>query len=223
MHAICLETKARNIAKLILPLVSFFLLNIGAFYVAGVFSSQVSTSTGSEVLLFSPECGYIDNSYTDVSSGLIPYYVQLAVASANYAQQCYQLNVTAQDCSTFSKQNLPYHKSTGVACPYNGIICVKNRGAIQFDTGQLNSHIDLGINAPPQDCFTYRAVVTCSPLKTQGYSSLQRGSDGSVESQVMNYYYETSGTENLITIPQTYFYPSYLNFNLTTVSECTRL
>lgn len=171
--------KAKNTTKRILPLMTFCFLNIGAFYVASVFSSQVSTSTGSEVLVSSPDCGYIDpnidDTITSLFGGLIPYYVQLAVASANYAQQCYNTDVTSQDCSTFSKTSLPVDKLTGVACPFNQSICVKESGAIQFDTGHLNSHSDLGINDPPENRFTYRAVVTCSPLKTEGYTSLKMG------------------------------------------------
>ncbi|KUJ09083.1 uncharacterized protein LY89DRAFT_788489 [Mollisia scopiformis] len=219
--------KAKSIAIRVIPLLTQGLLNIGAFYVASVFSSQISTSTGSEVLLSSPQCGYInpglDDSFTDQFSGLLPYYVQLAVASTDYAQQCYQINVTAQDCSTFSKHSLPYHKSTGVACPFNQSICLQASDAIQFDTGPLDSHVDLGINAPQEDRFTYRSVLTCSPLKTQGYTSLQNGSDGSVESQVMNYYYGTSGTEDLsVPNPYTYFYPNYLDLNITTQSQNTQ-
>lgn len=39
-------------------------------------------------------------------------------------------------------------------------------GAMEMDTGLIDSHHALGINVPKADRITYRKVATCSPLRT---------------------------------------------------------
>ncbi|KAB2568801.1 hypothetical protein DBV05_g12525, partial [Lasiodiplodia theobromae] len=48
-------------------------------------------------------------------------------------------------------------------------MCKLEHGNIVFDT-HLDSHSDLGINAPPEDRVTLRRITSCAPLVTEGYT-----------------------------------------------------
>jgi len=66
---------------------------------------------------------------------------------------------------------LPYSIDTQQDCPFSGrTAClgvnytVVNE-AMAMDTGELDSHVDFGINAPSGDRITFRKRVTCSPIQ----------------------------------------------------------
>ena len=42
---------------------------------------------------------------------------------------------------------------------------------MRLDTGLINSHFDLGINAPPEDRVEYRQVLECAPLRTDAFAT----------------------------------------------------
>ncbi len=46
-----------------------------------------------------------------------------------------------------------------------------------MDTGLLDSHADLGINAPPQNRVSFRRVTTCAPLHATPWGTTQNDSE----------------------------------------------
>jgi hypothetical protein len=65
-------------------------LSIAAFTVAGDFSSQTSTSVGTEVLLEGNKCGIFSSNVPGaLLDRALPYSGKILEDAANYAQQCY--------------------------------------------------------------------------------------------------------------------------------------
>ena len=129
--------------------------------------------TADEVLIASPNCGlYIVG--TDTEAHFFESAVhssKLISASADYAQQCYASGASAQECSIFIKKQIPQYTSTNTSCPFPGKdqICLRNSTNLRIDTGLIDSHEHLGMNAAPKDRFFYRNVLECAPLRVQGF------------------------------------------------------
>lgn len=127
-----------------------------------------------------------DEAFLDLLySHLEPYYSKLTTASLSYAQQCYGNTTAEQECSVFVQREIPQIVSSA-NCPFPGKsrICLRNATNLRLDTGLIDSHNHLGINAAPEDRFYYRNLLECGPLRTEGYtrnSSIQTlpFSDGS--------------------------------------------
>jgi hypothetical protein len=150
------------------------------FSVAGVFSSKVATERGGEVLVDGSACGLFvggvlggTGKVTPKEWGeLIGYTTQRLQSSLNYALMCYKNNSATQNCRTFVRPNLPLRSTQAIPCPFPGQdeICRNSSGGIRFDSGLINSHSDLGINAAPQDRFLYRSVKECAPIRNEGFT-----------------------------------------------------
>ncbi|KAK5288914.1 hypothetical protein LTR98_005422 [Exophiala xenobiotica] len=102
--------------------------------------------------------------------------------SLEYAQECY-LSDTSNDllslssktssnnmsslCRSFKKPNLNWETRTGL-CPFHSQMCHERSRTLVFDTGYIDSHDDLGINANPKDRLRYRRNTTCAVLNGDG-------------------------------------------------------
>ncbi|KAH7075062.1 hypothetical protein FB567DRAFT_183030 [Paraphoma chrysanthemicola] len=158
--------------RLAWPLTVSLIMSI-AFAVAGVFSSRVAITRGGEVLLVGDKCASLNASlFTPETLGMGQSYLANRIkSSANYASRCYTDSGSAESCRTFVRSNLPFSSTRNVECPFPGKtrICLSSHGAIRLDSGYLNSHHDLGINAPLSQRFLYRSVNECAPLRGEEY------------------------------------------------------
>lgn len=104
---------------------------------------------------------------------MIPYYAEAVDNAANYAQQCY-LNASGGllDCGLFVSKSLPKEVDFQAPCPFHDEMCRTPEGNIRLDTGYIDSHRDLGLNAPNDQRFLWRNVLHCAPLVTRGFTSL---------------------------------------------------
>ncbi|CAN9186957.1 unnamed protein product [Alternaria alternata] len=165
--------KLSNTLKRLMPLLLAALSLALAFGTAGVFSSRISSSMGDEVILSSSSCGYLwwDSGFdtADVDA-LINYSNRLTVEAADYSRNCYRSDAVATDCPTYTRKSLPMDVVDNATCPFDPKVCLLDGDNLVIDTGRINSHSDLGINAEPRDRFDYRRVTSCAPLRTEGYS-----------------------------------------------------
>ena len=174
-----------------LAFVAIAILHIAAFGIAGLFSSQISI-TDASVLVRSDVCGawplsdqfapsnfinfanttpavlreqesYAINSRTDLTSSLA------------YVQGCYP---DPSDCENYEfivgalNQTLNWNAS----CPFDESLCMTE--AVKIDTGFIDSAIDLGINAKPEDRVLYRKTVSCAVLNSDSpYNASKVGPD----------------------------------------------
>ncbi|EXJ63174.1 hypothetical protein A1O7_03620 [Cladophialophora yegresii CBS 114405] len=167
------------------------------FWIAGVFSNKAISATKdgrSAVLARSKRCGVWNETYRAIAqdslfSNEFEYglFVQNAAKqrhdiqlSLGYAQECYLSQAFADGmsptCNTLktSRLNWTVWDST---CPFAPHLCHKDSKVIVLDTGLIDSHEDLGINASPGDRLKYQRRTTCAVLDDSGYI---RGWDGSI-------------------------------------------
>ena len=199
------------------------------FIIAGIFSSSI-TSANSEVLLRGDICGVWLDAYlsgadysTDISTQeRTDYLVNLRsnlLKSSAFAAACYNQSSTSsaiEACLPYGRRQIGWTSRTNVSCPFAPEMC-RNNTVVEFDTGRINSHTDLGINAPKNDRVEYQRVMRCAPLSTDGfsrgwanYSSLGRSGSvyafGYPEESFLNFYY---GSEDGFGIPATFAYSNY--------------
>lgn len=196
----------------LLLITSLAALTISAFTVAGGFSSTISSAIGDIVLINSANCGFIELSAdaSSVGPGLILVSNQLTNA-ANYAQQCYSADRSGMlGCGRFVMDQVPMLVNTNAPCPFAEGLCRTNQSNILLDTGHIDTNDVLGLNAPMKERSSFRNVLSCAPLVTEGYTSRENTSSatfvqyhqgqllkGPVENRtVVNYTYRTNDIES---------------------------
>ncbi|KAF7533746.1 hypothetical protein G7054_g6810 [Neopestalotiopsis clavispora] len=166
----------RPYGRIIPILVITLVIACGLAIVSG-FSAKVVL--GNEVLLNGEQCGWIDASlanHTENYLVIAPHRAKEQQIDSTYAQQCYadagDFLSGSLGCNTYVTQQLPFNVTTNAGCPFPGDICVTNDSNIIIDSGYLDSHFDIGVNAPESERFKFRLVLECAPLQTEGYSSV---------------------------------------------------
>lgn len=183
----------------LLPLLAAITITTMAFLVAGVYSNEMNALTGDEVLMTGSSCGvqnFPDNvtveSYLHTFNGFISQRLQ---SYREYAQDCYTDDGTNQaNCKSLARSRLGRSVDTNAACPFDPAICKTNDKNIRLDTGLLDSHYDLGINAPSDERIQFRSVLHCAPLVTQNYSDSFNFSTHGATDPYKRYYYGPFGT-----------------------------
>jgi hypothetical protein len=176
--------KAHRPLRRSLALSSLVLLNTLAFAAAAFFSSWVTSTTSDVLLAPSPYCGdfqywgLYESTGSNVSSiftsqEAMNLYIKfggwegaLITTGSQYTQRC---NL-AGSCATPLGRNLP-KRSYRVTedCPFGDNICALP--GIELDSGLLNSLMFYGLNTKKEDQIGARIVMSCAPLKTEGYTS----------------------------------------------------
>ncbi|RVX69850.1 hypothetical protein B0A52_05684 [Exophiala mesophila] len=158
-----------------LPLAILALLFMIAFSAASILTGLITQAAGAQRLIVSGSCGFwAVNASADINSRTVAMQnkdLNDTILAASYARQCYAQASSLNNlrCSTYTKPRIQYTESE-VSCPFaDPSICSAPR-AFQLDSGVIDSHHDLGINAPQSGRVGFRHVATCSPLKvTQQY------------------------------------------------------
>lgn len=170
-----------------LPLTLLTLLYTMCFAAAGILSSRVTSTSLSEVLLKEVSCGsfsdlYLHHNYSTPAemAAAANYGVRVRrnfKAGSMLGRSCYgtsPYNVSFQDCDVLGRQQIQWTNESTL-CPFGGDIC--KTSAIRFDTGPIDSHLQLGINAPREDRVSYQRIMECAPLKTSGFVRSANASD----------------------------------------------
>ncbi|KAI1746595.1 hypothetical protein F4782DRAFT_524054 [Xylaria castorea] len=145
---------------------------VAAFTIAGGFSSQISSSAGTEVLLNGINCSLLQ--FRQNPSNFVPYdswVSQLFSNALDYVQQCYSNDSSGlMGCKEFVTERIPVFINDTAPCPFPGPVCRTNTSNLILDTGYLDSHHHFGINAPSDERILHRRIVHCAPLITTGFS-----------------------------------------------------
>ncbi|TDZ37460.1 hypothetical protein C8035_v007889 [Colletotrichum spinosum] len=165
----------------VLPLLFFTIALICAFALASGYSAKVALCN--DVLLDGSNCGLQRDSLAPNATFKMLYMFpalakEMRIAS-NYAQQCYSGNMAtgALGCNTFVREQIPFVVQTNGSCPFTSGVCLGNDSNIILETDLIDSHSNLGINAPPQERFYFRKRYHCAPLKTEGHTTIVEASD----------------------------------------------
>ncbi|KAJ3576404.1 hypothetical protein NPX13_g3710 [Xylaria arbuscula] len=63
------------------------------------------------------------------------------------------------------------------AAGFSSRIALGDTVLLRGESGFIDSHLDLGVNAPPDQRFQFRTIIHCAPLTTKGYRSSHTRSD----------------------------------------------
>ena len=175
----------------ILPFVIHAAILTAIFAIAGVYSSRIA-ALDSEVLL-SPPYLPLPNKTTSTTEEYMniigPYSASRRYAFSGYAQDCYSENTSKDKCRNFVLPQISRTIERNASCPFESSMCLSNNTSIRLDTGLLDTHSDLGINAPSSKRMQFRYVLHCAPIVTNGYISSANFTNGStsVVYQKFNY------------------------------------
>lgn len=135
------KARTKSIFIRILPLLVLGLITSLAFAAAGVFSAQISSSMGTEVLLSAKNCALVyqnlDATATDYATFMLPYLTERNKAAFERADQCFSANATSGSCSTYVRPYFPLTVTTNASCPFKDRVCRNTTANIMVDTGQL--------------------------------------------------------------------------------------
>lgn len=165
------RSRSNGLTRLV-PLLAFALGSMALFASAGILCSKI-VQMNSEVLVSSPHCGLMAESDLTIESLFIQdTFMSKRIASyMNYAQQCYvSTSVPTGTCGSFVRSQLPSTATLNASCPFDEDLCLQKYGNIRLET-IINSHSDLGLNAPPGQRLTTKFVTYCAPLRTEGHKA----------------------------------------------------
>ena len=185
---------AKNSTLRNLPLILLAASNIFVFAIAGVFSAEVVKAAGDETLIRSPNCG---SSFPNTSdSANLPSWYQWDAkqtrTASTYARACYLTTYDDSRCDRFTTPNITWTYDTTAPCPFDDDLCQPS-GAYQMDSGYLNTHESLGINAKKSDRLSYRQVTTCAVLQQDNHVITN---DTTVNQDLHFFYGKTGDTEH---------------------------
>jgi hypothetical protein len=189
-------------------------LQIIAFTAAGILSSQVA-STHAQVLLRGTNCGtwisrlnYLSPTFNPSASEFISDIADAHnafITSSRFTASCYNRSSTSlEGCLPYGRRKLTWSNRT-TACPFNESMCIDNT-AVEFDTGYLDTHLDIGINTPSEYRVQFRGTATCAIITTKGFTSdwlnstqadLPASSDSTPEELFLEFYYGASPAQNV--------------------------
>ena len=125
-----------------------------------------SKAAGNETLIRSPDCGSLNlTANTDSQQSLAAFNsvdVNDTLAATTYSRACYGGSQSLLQCTQYPQQQLPWKITQNATCPFTHDICIDGvSSAYEMDSGPIDSHDALGINAPNSERVQYRKVTTC--------------------------------------------------------------
>lgn len=145
-----------------------------AFIVAGIFVGQIATNSydAINVLLAPQACGFINlNAGASGRAGYSNVNINVSTNAQQYARSCYGGGsiISPISCSVYPVSSLNYNaEMTDQACPVlGGAACFEDdpdASPLRLRTEVVDSHRDLGINAPQGDRLSVQYEATCAPL-----------------------------------------------------------
>lgn len=194
----------------IVPAALLALIFIVVATVAGGYSSQISAVAGDEILLKGDRCSILDlgppgSKNISIATRFLQRQSERITEAANYVQQCYSdSGAGLMGCNRFVVQNIPTAvKDYRAACPFSSNICKFNQTNIQLDTGYIDSTMHFGLNDPDNERLSWRNVLTCAPLNTDGFT----GTTSHLNKTFMTYRYgdaHKDSTDNSSEVDFTY-------------------
>jgi hypothetical protein len=166
-----------------LPWAILAIVYMSIFGVLSVFQSQTTKAVGNERLVQPTNCGYwrVDNGLTaQTEAAFTQKLTNDTILAANYARACYGGSPDRLQCNVYPAQSVPYVIDHNATCPFEDGTCVYgNTAAFRMDTNLIDSHFDLGINAPTHERVQTRMVTTCAPLHVKNFTTILTGNETS--------------------------------------------
>jgi len=149
----------------------FFVLALPLIY------SSFINANDDEVLIRSPYCGFWTDSDTLEQVATSALMTNRTWEAVSYVDQCYYTNAASSLCddSLVSRQ-ISWRPDWSAGCPFASDICWGgDYYGFSMETDLIDSHKDLGINAPPEDRLFLQRKASCAPLNLTGYTGIIPG------------------------------------------------
>jgi hypothetical protein len=166
------------------PLILLALVHGISFAVASILSAKVATTNG-QVLLHSAKCGIPDTSdagfnydqFLNLSGPDVMVASAVRILAQHVLQQtkeyvdgCHAYSPTSTNtCNDYVR---PYFASTtnvSSTCIFHDNICLAP--SVTFESGYIDTHSDMGLNAPPQGRISVQKRMSCAPIDAERFSS----------------------------------------------------
>jgi hypothetical protein len=135
-------------------------LNVSVFSVASIFTSEITKGPGNSTIILGPACGgytVTPDNNSSKTSGFSSKILADTYEAATYVRQCYGENTTASlACNLYNRRSLSFTTNPNATCPFPSDLCIfNNQSAFSMDTGLVDSHSDLVVNARPEHRIKY--------------------------------------------------------------------
>jgi hypothetical protein len=195
--------RARSVLLRTLPMSLFGFLYLVLFGVLATFSSQISKSAGPARLIYGNNCGYwrldpdVDPRSPAAQSANNQRLANETIITSSYARACYGDKPDRLSCGTYPVSALKYTTESNATCPFANGMCVGgDTAAVKLTTTRINTHYDLGINAPSRHRIEVVKESTCSPLVQLRAPINGTEEGGDAGNLYLDYYYGGIGDLN---------------------------
>ncbi|RVX70100.1 hypothetical protein B0A52_06272 [Exophiala mesophila] len=156
------------------------LVYLAAIGVAAIFSSEISKSAGSLRLITSDNCGMwtldADSEYSQ--EAFLVKSTNDSLVSATYAKACYGGQTEQETCGKYPVPSITWESNENAACPFASGVCVDgDSAAFEMTSKKIDSHSDLGVNAPKSQRVLFQKRTTCAPLLTADFVEVKKASN----------------------------------------------
>lgn len=161
-----------------IPLVLITAATIAGWAAAGILSASFLVPSRQNVLIDFSGCGIYTSTGEEARAGR-EVYTRMARQAQDYSQRCYEETFGFRGgCERFVTPSLQWNGIISTSCPFDTEVCVGGyKGAYRMETELLDSHVDLGVNALPQDRVYYRRSATCVPLSISQFETYENSSE----------------------------------------------
>ncbi|KAM5351188.1 hypothetical protein ACJ41O_003911 [Fusarium nematophilum] len=147
------------------------LFNFAAWTAAAVLSALVAGS-GGPLIYVSPDCGFYADPSEAISftpaAGFEARLLNSTRIADEYVQTCYNTSTSSNSlCQQFVQQEIRWTGKPNATCPFASGMCLGgDNAAFEMDSGMIDSHATLGLNAAKENRVLYRRKSTCTPVVT---------------------------------------------------------
>ncbi|MCJ1307724.1 hypothetical protein MMC25_001372 [Agyrium rufum] len=100
-------------------------------------------------------------------------------------------------CQTYQVPQIPWTPNVNASCPFaSGICYYGDTAAFSMDTGFIDSHDILGLNAPKNGRILFRKATTCAPLRLAEYVVEVNETESEWVDSITYEYLGSSGLDN---------------------------
>jgi hypothetical protein len=168
------RNRTHNVYRRSFVLISLALFHSGLLLTAALFSKEIATTSGNQVLLAgnAQDCGFVYSPNVAAQPSLndmkllgksFTLTLRLLQNSFDQVRACYRgRRVSSAGCDFYTRPFLP---STEIEykCPFTEEVC-KDSTWVQYDSGFITSDHDLGINAVPENQIKIRKWTSCGVI-----------------------------------------------------------
>ncbi|KAJ4159339.1 uncharacterized protein LMH87_008244 [Akanthomyces muscarius] len=160
-------------------LAAFLCLGFFAGAMPFILAMAMLDSQGVEVLVRNMEnCGFWFATFTTSGTTAATLLVNQTQEAVSYVDLCYNRDTPSNACDYhLAQRRLPMLAIIAVPCPFSADVCLSKGPypAVQWQTDQLDSHVDFGINARPKDRMLLQRTTVCAPLDVDRFTKVTSG------------------------------------------------